>query len=424
MLGSTPAVNSDAWKFLNYMSSNYPNAYLDGGVAATNMKPGEGGDPDRGFYKDASGNMNLTEIFQAIAEAAAGNSGLSNATSTVDIVTNSFKINNHDSAHPHNVCVFTAKYGGKDDSGNDIWASEILAHYSTDTYTIIDKDGNEQVVDVDEAIRADVSETTGLVDVDGFDYGNFWCGPVYNLEQTIDYYQGHKIIILIPIKMSDDAVGGKDVGTNAPGSGIYLGGTTEPLIEFEQPHVSLPINLWIKKEGLQRGESAKFLIQRTTTPNDANSWVNVTSVFVTRPGVNSPTDNPTPVVQLMGLPSTDDHDNEYTYRIVEQDWDWSYSLTNITDGAGTAIGNKEKRSVLSSEIVTNPFIFVNNKKTDNDLRHAESKATNVFTGTPGTTKNGEYDDSKKNTGEGRESASSTSTTNSVAPWKNGAPIQQ
>ena len=47
--------------------------------------------------------------------------------------------------------------------------------------------------------------------------------------------------------------------------------------------------------------------------------------------------------------------------------------------------------------------FSNTLKADIDqkVRHAESKATNVFQGENGETKTGKYDDSKKNTGTGR-----------------------
>ena len=260
----------------------------------------------------------------------------------------------------------------------------------------------ERGVDVDDAIR--VSTTGNVVDVTGFDYSNNWCGYVEDLQGN-KKYQGHKIIIMIPVKMSEDAVGGPNVATNTEKSGIYLPGqdpqTDAPVIAFPIPEVSLPLNIWIQKNGLQKGESAKFIIQRTTTPNNADSWVDVTSVFVTRPGVNSSTDDENPVVKLMGLPATDSSNAPFTYRVVEDAWDWSYSLESITDDNGTSIREGTERFAYTYKLQNNPFIFTNVKKSGDNLkviRYAESKVTNTFNSAT-TTK--VYNDSKENTGKGR-----------------------
>ena len=83
----------------------------------------------------------------------------------------------------------------------------------------------------------------------------------------------------------------------------------------------------------------------------------------------------------MGMPSVDERDKEFVYRIVEDNWSWSYVTTAAT-------------ATQSDQLVTNPFIFTNTKKEgiDYKVRHAESKATNTF-------KTGvavQYDDSKNN----------------------------
>ena len=100
--------------------------------------------------------------------------------------------------------------------------------------------------------------------VTGFDYSSNWCGPIYDVDgTTVLGYQGHKVIIMIPIKMNPEAAGGPGVSTNAEGSGIYINADDEEaLLEFESPKVSLPVNLHIKKQGLKEGESAKFTIMR------------------------------------------------------------------------------------------------------------------------------------------------------------------
>ena len=95
------------------------------------------------------------------------------------------------------------------------------------------------------------------------------------------------------------------------------------------------------------------------------------------------------------MPSVDENDNEFIYRVVETNWSWSYNLVSIKGPDGNTIGNVSTRSATSDELVTNPFIFVNELKTDigKSVRHAESKATNTFK-TGVTTV--EYDDSKDN----------------------------
>ena len=393
--------------FLQYVSSNYPKAHLSDTTsrseAINNMLPGDGPNTT-GYYFNAS-NLDLTKLFQEIAAQSGGssNTSLSQATSNVDIVTSSFEINNHDTDHPHGVCVFTAKCTGEE-NGKLTWATEIQIDHSNDTYDKCDEDGNviERGVDVDDAIR--VSTTGNVVDVTGFDYSNNWCGYVEDLQGN-KKYQGHKIIIMIPVKMSEDAVGGPNVATNTDKSGIYLPGqdpqTDASVIAFPVPEVSLPLNIWIQKNGLQKGESAKFIIQRTTTPNNADSWVDVTSVFVTRPGVNSSTDDENPVVKLMGLPATDSSNAPFTYRVVEDAWDWSYSLESITDDNGTSIREGTERFAYTYKLQNNPFIFTNVKKSGDNLkviRYAESKVTNTFNSAT-TTK--VYNDSKENTGKGR-----------------------
>lgn len=87
------------------------------------------------------------------------------------------------------------------------------------------------------------------------------------------------------------------------------------------------------------------------------------------------------MTKIMGMPSTDPDGNEFVYRIREEThWSWSY--------------NVDHESMLSTDIITNPFIFVNSKKNgiDTQIRHAESKATNVFKPNGGVS----YDDSKEN----------------------------
>ena len=154
------------------------------------------------------------------------------------------------------------------------------------------------------------------------------------------------------------------------------------------------------------GESAKFKIQRmwdgkATIPSDVtitpNEWQDYTSVFVTRRSSDSETGEKAPLVKIVGL-----HPG-FTYRIIEEDWSWSYSLSKVHGSKyvinpdtqvettsdiemsnGSSDNNWEGNTVLSTSINLNPFIFVNAKKAvevENgvtSVRHAESIVRNEF----------------------------------------------
>ncbi len=256
------------------------------------------------------------------------------------------------------------------------------------------------------------------ITVEGFDYANLWCGPVKNEQGVVTDYNGYKVIIMIPIKMNPDAVGGPNVATNVTGSGIYTSASaTEPHVAFESPTISLPVNVYLQKIGLQPGESAKFMIERAAIPdmsdwteeernawdpsnsqNLLSGWNYVSTVFVTRgTGENDPAE---PLVKIKGMPSTvaldlDGDGNldmadgkliqyDVVYRVTEENWSWSYTILNTEEFPNP------QYTVTSK--VDNPFKFKNEKKAniEFDVRHAESKATNVFSGNGSV----EYTDSK------------------------------
>lgn len=364
---SKPTTGSNISNFMNYISSNYPNAtaYNVGGTQASDK-----------YYIDASeGEADLEEIFKTVAQQSGGSDyDLSESTvSQVDVVSASFTL--PEGADESFIHVYTAKCNGVDDDG-----------YLTfdDRVEVDDED-----LDVDDDIEVTLTESIegsnkkDRITVNGFNYGDNFCGPTIVDGHTTGY-QGYKVIITIPILMDESAVGGPDVATNAPGSGIYVNDQPRPIVEFVSPKVSLPVNLHINKQGLDEGESAKFTIQRKyvkdeDAPDGNNAWASVTSVFVTR---RKGQDIAAPITKVMGMPSTDANDKPYMYRIVEDDWSWSYNSVAVT---GTT----------TEDLELNPFIFSNTKKTgiDYKVRHAESKATNTF---HPDKKQVDYDDSKEN----------------------------
>ena len=407
-----PETSSNLYKFMNLMSSNAPNA--------TSFNDTEY-NFSLGFYKDASSaNADLEAVFTEIAHQSGGSStSLSASSSNVDVVSHSFILpEGADAEHiGEYVKIFVAKLE-KIENGEYVFYEEILKGHTPDEphndregyyFYPLDENGeiNGELTKVDAGISVTLDDTDDhKIAVTGFDYSSMYCGPVYALDGSVDHYQGYKIIIMIPIKMNPDAVGGPDVETNGVGSGIYVkADDAAAFVPYVSPTVSLPVNIHITKSGLKPGESAKFMIERANLPKEGpvnyNSltWRYVTTVFVTRPQNAKDTD-PDPVVYVRGLPANEDvttgegesattEHRSFVYRISEENWSWSYDRNTLPQYTDT-------------DYIDNPFKFSNTPKDNIDVkvRHAESKATNIFK--PGVvTGNVKYDDSKKNTGTGR-----------------------
>ena len=437
---------------MDVISSNYPNSSIalgtdvdwdvstDGNYTVTvngldtgaTSTPAPTPYPGGKYFQLVDENTDLSTVFKQISEMSSNPpASLSAASTTVDVVSSSFML--PPNATAANIKLFTAKC-----TNSDTWTfeREYLKGYSPH-YTYND-DGTYSDVKVDATVYAELDdEDENKIEVKGFAYDKNWCGKVTS-GSTVTH-RGYKVIILIPVRMNPDAVGGPNVATNGPGSGI-INDKGENIMQFESPHVSLPVNVYIEKAGLEARESAKFKIERaripTTTgwtPESITDWEYVSTVFVT----NSPNSSFTnldnsgnltatsnPMVRVKGMPATEvlrwenpdnpadyvlpenktESDNIHTvpiqqgliYKISEEPWSWSYTPTTAPQYTVT-------------DKVDNPFSFTNAKRTadniDVTVRHAESKVTNVFKGgsSVGTAADDaaiQYDDSKKN--EGRE----------------------
>lgn len=409
LFSSSPTYGGATWRFLNYTSSNAPNA-------TDYNTPGDGWNENAGFYYDASdASVDLTKVFTEIASQSGGtSSSLSAASSNVDAVSSSFMLPSDITASTvsDKVKIFIAKVNNtatKNNGGTLVFDEEILKGYLPSDWTFAPLDESGAVIPNVDPKMADDGITISLIGdngikVKGFDYSSCFCGPIYedDYEPTgtdadkshVDHYQGYKIIIMIPIEANPDAVGGPNVDTNAPGSGIYItDGDQTAFVSYKSPTVSLPYNFFIKKSGLRPGESAKFKLERAYIPvdDDGNEvpgwtpeediaeedWQYVSTIFVTQPQGASATNEP--IVKVRGLPSTS-AGGDYVYRISEEKWTWSY--------------HRDAPQYTVKSKINNPFNFSNDKKDDIDIkvRHAESKATNIFNGT--STGNKVYDDSK------------------------------
>ena len=408
---NVPAPWNTTWTY------NGGTVTLGGFTAGTTTTDGDKFTNDGTYCQIVDDQTNFSSIFETISMQAAGtaNESLSPQASNMDMISNNFilpdKIN-ADNVRDY-VLIFTQKLTDMDGDGTEgddyiFGEPEILAPNNDYEYPVYNSYGVQTgTKDIDVDIDVELVGSNGIK-VTGFDYAANFCGKVTDENGNFKYYQGYKIIIMIPINMNPDAVGGPNAPTNGTGSGIYAEGSDTPLVEFKSPTVSLPVNIFIEKAGLTGRESAKFKIERAIIPEggvqtnadgiitniaDAD-WEYVSTVFVT----NSPNSqhNPktnNPWVKVKGMPATKlvgTTQKGLVYRVTEENWSWSYSP-------------KTKPQYTITEKIDNPFTFTNEKRTSENIdvtvRHAESKATNTFKSGVDTVK---YDDSKEN--EGREAA--------------------
>ena len=321
--------------YMNYLSSNY--------LAAESLSNHGTASSDGDFYKNAA-NGDLSTIFRDIASASGGAGADLDASSVeaIDIVSQSFTL--PENASPDDISVYYAACTGRGTDGYLTFASkddwDPNPPQGSDGHVTIELDGNK-------------------VTATGFDYSEEWCG----LDESVNAYHGHKLVLEIPIMMAPTAVGGLGVETNGPESGIYING--ENLLPFKSPDVKLPTNLHIKKEGLSTGESAIFKLYRTPadddgTPKTPVNWVHFKTVIVIE-GVNEDS-----TVKLRGL------DPNYAYKIVEDGWSWAYDTTNPLGEDGQPL-----TEVTSDKLITNPFIFTNTLNTKGQtIIRAESAVVN------------------------------------------------
>lgn len=254
--------------------------------------------------------------------------------------------------------------------------------YDWEPLTDVDIDGvNNPGPNNTNGIRLSIDTTDNSLSITGFDFAQCWCGLDAEHENTEDYtssdpnyryhkagYRGFKLIIEFPIKITDDAVGGPNVNTNLPGSGLYMtdaegNKTGEPIILYPQPNLPVPVNLWLQKKGLKKGESVTFTIERRDSSDPDSEYEYFTNVILT----GKPGDAPV-MEKLLNL------DPKYYYRIKESGWSWAYS--NQKDDQGVLL--TEDGKVASTEVNThNPIIIVNTPK-DDTPKHAESVVNNSF----------------------------------------------
>ncbi len=331
--------------YMNRVSSNFPNA-PDFASPSTPLPEAQ-----RKYYQNVITGTDLDDIFQTIAQASGG-SGATEVTSesmvTIDVVASSFSLPYGVSAD--DISVTIAPCTGQTRAKEDLGGGKERLYYTFGE----DKASTAYGLP---AIVPTVDASSNMVTTSGFDFSANWCG----YDASASQWRGYKQTISFEIQLNEDSVGGPDVATNAPESGIYVNG--HPVAEFNRPVVKVPVSLWIKKIGLMGDDSAVFNVQYahyeegvvpTSLPSSA--WKSFTKVIVNS---NSPKDTDgNPMVKLVGL------DPDYFYRIKEDAWAWTY--TYVADGVQYVFGENQH----------NPFVFTNIPQPN--IKSGEATVQNVF----------------------------------------------
>lgn len=206
--GTTPLDNSNIGKYMNRVSSNYPDA--------TNMNDGTRGVGD--YYKTVSSAADLNNIFQDINHTIGGTTVTLGSTSVLrDVISDSF----------------TLPEGYKD---GDIKAYSVsCTGKNGDTYTWANTpDAGKYTVTVDPSDNKTINVTD-------FSYADNWVDQ-FGVKDSPSGGTSHgkKLVVEIPIVPEQDATG--SVKTNGDASGIYATGVDgeEPVQTFPSPVVYIP----------------------------------------------------------------------------------------------------------------------------------------------------------------------------------------
>lgn len=202
--GTTPSDTSGTGKYMNYVSSNYPNAtsMTSGGVKA---------DPAN-YYKTVSSAADLNNIFTDISQTVGGTTVKLTSTSVLrDVISDYFKL--PEGADKNSITAYSVDCTAVNDDGTYTWSAN--------------HDGTKYSVTVEGK----------TINVTGFDYAANWVGKDTTTGKM--HIPAKKLVVEIPIVPEQDATG--SVKTNGDASGIYADSTVkDPVEKFPSPVVYIP----------------------------------------------------------------------------------------------------------------------------------------------------------------------------------------
>lgn len=200
--GTTPSSDTDT--YMNYVSSNYPNA--------TSMTSGGAKADPANYYKTVSSAADLNNIFQDISHTVGGTPVKLTSTSVLrDVISDSFTL--PEGADENSITAYSVDCTAINDDGTYTWSTgRDDAPYS-------------------------VTVEGKTINVTGFDYAANWVGKDTTTGKM--HTPAKKLVVEIPIVLDPDATGSVD--TNGPASGIYAAADAETAFaNFKTPTVYVP----------------------------------------------------------------------------------------------------------------------------------------------------------------------------------------
>lgn len=343
-------------EYMNYLSSNYPSAYFTGNSSTWSFTGVDAAD-DNKYYSRVDNSEALTGVFEGIAsENVKGGADVEMETSQTevkDILSSSFVLPEGTSTSKIRVSI-----ADFDEKNTPFDASEADYKFKTPvTATDLTVEIGEKVID---------GETLQTISVKNFDFSKNWCGPITvnkNGVVTKSWHPGKKLIFSFEIVPNPSAVGGL-VTTNHPESGVYYKNklTNEfGSVAFEVPAPQYtPMDLIIRKKGLNPGESAIFEVTRSVN-GSLDPGFKITVVMTA--GSEGATDD----AVIVKTPVRDEKKVDYVYIVKETSWSWAYEQTE-------ALSHSLYKADGSAD---NVFEFTNVTKTDLP-KHSEKAKNNVF----------------------------------------------
>lgn len=200
--GTTPSSDTDT--YMNYVSSNYPNAAsMDNG--GTKANPAN-------YYKTVSSAADLNNIFQDISHTIGGTTVTLGSISVLrDVISDYFKL--PEGADKNSITAYSVDCTAVKDDGTYTWSAN--------------RDDTKYSVTVE-------GKTINVTD---FDYAANWVGKDTTTGKM--HTPAKKLVVEIPIVPEQDATG--SVKTNGDASGIYADSTVkDPVEKFPSPVVYIP----------------------------------------------------------------------------------------------------------------------------------------------------------------------------------------
>lgn len=238
------AGSSDVDTYMNYVSSNYPNA--------TSMTSGGAKADPANYYKTVSSAADLNNIFTEISQTIGGTTVTLGSTSVLrDVISDSFTL--PEGADKNSITAYSVDCTAVNDDGTYSWS----ANRDTTPYS--------------------VTVEGKTINVTGFDYAANWVGKDTNTGEM--HTPAKKLVVQIPIVLDPDATGSVD--TNGPASGIYASADAEAAFaNFKTPTVYVPFFTVVHVESNVNDQGKNFGQEtgRKDYPLWRNKEFNLTSV--------------------------------------------------------------------------------------------------------------------------------------------------